>query len=276
MRFDDVGHMVVCRQHDVVDILLFLREFPAYGVGAGVVGAVVVDRFAARVAQQQTPLFQYAVGVEVMQRFAVLRDDRRERHARTVGFGDAFDGARDFALDDARAAHLHGQRVHLVADLERALHLFDLLGALFLAHFGHGEHQVYRLVVVQQCGFDTQQRRQPKLCLSAVRGQEMDFAPQRNGFAEPFLEFGEGICRCDADLCAQLAQRGLRACPDDVLDREIVAVECLFARVGVDQARQRGDVQPEIVEERRILPEIVGVVRIVVGRKGVARQQDDP
>ena len=265
MRFDDVGHMVVCRQHDVVDILLFLREFPAYGVGAGVVGAVVVDRFAARVAQQQTPFLQYAVGVEVMQRFAVLRDDRRERHARTVGFGDAFDGTCDFALDDARAAHLHGQRVHLVADLECALHLLDLLGALFLAHFGHGEHQVYRLVVVQQCGFDTQQRRQPKLSLSAVGRQEMDFAPQRNGFAEPFLEFGEGVCRRDADLCAQLAQRGLRACPDDVLDREIVAVECLFARVGVDQARQRGDVQPEIVKERRILPEIVGVVRVVVG-----------
>ena len=32
----------------------------------------------------------------------------------------------------------------------------------------------------------------------------------------------------------------------------------------------------EVVAERRILPVIGGVVRIVVGRKGVARQQDDP
>ena len=104
----------------------------------------------------------------------------------------------------------------------------------------------------------------------------MDLAAQRNGFAEPLFKLGHGERRRDADFGAQFAQRGLRTGPDDVLDGEIVAVQRLFARIGVDQARQRRGVQSEVVAERRILPEIVGVVRIVVGRKGVARQQDDP
>ena len=171
---------------------------------------------------------------------------------------------------------MHRQRVHLVAYQERAFHRLDLLGALLLAHFGHGEHQFDRLVVVQQFGLDAEQRRQLELRLAAVGRQVVDLAAQRNGFAEPLFKFGHGERRRDADFGAQFAQRGLRTGPDDVLDREIVAVQRLFARVGVDQARQRRGVQPEVVAERRILPEIVGVVRIVVGRKGVARQQDDP
>jgi len=83
-------------------------------------------------------VLQYAVGVEVMQRFAVLRDDRRERHARTVGFGDAFDGTCDFALDDAetegclqhraggtRPCGRHRQTAHdVLRDTQRRLHDF--------------------------------------------------------------------------------------------------------------------------------------------------------
>ena len=158
MRLDDACYMVVRCQYDVVNFFLLLREPAVDGVGARVVRAVAVHGLAACVAQQQPPLLQYAVGVEVVERLAVLRDDRGERQARTAGFGDALDGARDLALDHSRTAHLHSQRVHLVAYQERAFHRLDLLGALLLAHFGHGEHQFDRLVVVQQFGLDAEQR----------------------------------------------------------------------------------------------------------------------
>ena len=78
MRLDDARHMVVCRQYDVVNLLLLLREPAADGVGARVGRAVAVHGLAACVAQQQPPLLQYAVGVEVVERLAVLRDDRGE------------------------------------------------------------------------------------------------------------------------------------------------------------------------------------------------------
>ena len=236
------------------------------------VRTISLDAFAAGVAQQQASFLQYAVGVEVVERFAVLRHDRRERYALSLGLGDAFDGACDLAFHDARAAHPHGRRVHVVADPEGAFHLFDLFGALLLAHFRHGEHQVYRLVVVQQCGLDTQQRRQLEFGLAAVGRQEMDFAAQGDGPAQPRFELRHRECGRDADFGAHLAQR---SGPDDVLDCEIVAVQRLFARVGVDQAGDGRHVQPEIVAERGVLAEIVGVVGVVVRREGVARKQDD-
>ena len=111
------------------------------------------------------------------QRLAVLRDDRGERDALSAGLGDSLDGARDLALHHARTAHPHGGGVHGVADAEGALHLFELLGALALAHLGHGEHDLHRLVVVQQGGGDAQQRRKLQLGLAAVRGQVVDRPP---------------------------------------------------------------------------------------------------
>ena len=210
-----------------------------------------------------------------MQRFAVLRDDRREGESRSERLGDAFDRAGDLALNDARAAELHGQRVHFVADAEGSLHLLDLLGALLFAHLRHGEHQVHRLVVVQQGGLDAQQFRQLELRFAAVGRQVVDFAPLGDGLAQARLEGGRREGLRNAYLGAQLAERGLRTGPDDVLDGEVVAVEGLLARVGVDQTHQRGNVESEVVEERRVLAEIVGVVGVVVRCGGVSRKQDD-
>ena len=107
----DARHVVVRRQYDVVNVFLLLGEASAHGIGARVVRAVAFDGFAAGVAQQQPALLQHAVGVEIVERLAVLRHDRRERHALSLRFGDAFDGSRDLAFDDAALAdHLryHG------------------------------------------------------------------------------------------------------------------------------------------------------------------------
>ena len=210
-----------------------------------------------------------------MQRLAVLRHDRGERHPLAVGFGDALDGTRDFALHNARAAHPHGCGVHAVADAEGPFEGLDLLGALLLAHFGHGHHQLYRLVVVEHGRRDAQQRRELELRLAAVGRQVVDAAALGDGARKAGLQFGHGVRCADADLGAHLAQRGLRAGPDDVLHGKVVAVERLLARVGVDDSRDARHVQPEVVAERRILAEVVGVIGVVVGRKRIAGQQDE-
>ena len=165
--------------------------------------------------------------------------------------------------------------MHFIADFEGAFHLLDLFGALLFAHLRHGEHQVHRLVVVQQRGPDAQQLRQLEFGFPAVGREVVDPASQGDGLAKAFFQLGHREGRRDADPGAHLAQRGLRTGPDDVLDGEVVAVERLLARVGVDHPDHRRDVQPEVVAERRVLPEIVGVVGVVVGRQGVAREEDD-
>ena len=272
---DDACHVVVGREDDVVNILLFLGEASADGIGAGVVRAVPLDAFASGVAQQQPTLLQNAFGIEVVERFAVLRDDRGERYALSARLGHPFDGPCDFALDDPRAAHLHGQRVHVVSDAEGALHGFDLLGALLFAHFGHGEHQVDGLVVVQRCGFDSEEFRELEFGFAAIGRQVVDLAPECDGLSEPGGEFGHREGGRHADLGAHFAEGGLRPGPDDVLDGEVIAVEGLLAGIGIDEPDDVGDIQPEIVSERGVLPEIVGVVGIVVGREGISGQEDN-
>ena len=210
-----------------------------------------------------------------MQRLAVLRDDRRERHTESHRLGDALDRTGDLALDDARAAHPHGERVHLVSDAEGALHRLDLLGALDLAHLRDGEHQVDRLVVVQQRRSDPQQRRELQLRFAAVGRQVVYAAAEPDRGGQIVGQRRQRAAVGDARAGAFFAQRGLRSGPDDVLDGEIVAVQRLFARVGVDHADDRRHVQPEIVAERGVLPEVVGVVGIIVRRERIAREQDD-
>ena len=205
----------------------------------------------------------------------MLRDDRGERDALSHRLGDAFDGAGDFAFDDPRAAHLHGQRVHFVSDVEGALHGFDLFGALLFAHLGHGEHQIDRFVVVQRRGFDSEQFGEQEFRFAAIGGQVVDLAAQGDGLAQAGGQIGRREGLRHADLGTQFAECGLGAGPDDVFDGEVVAVEGLFARVGVDQADHRRDVQSEVVAERRILTEVVGVVGVVVRSQRIAGQQDD-
>ena len=91
---------------------------------------------------------------------------------------------------------------------------------------------------------------------------------------DAFREAGQRMRFRDPGFGGLFAERGLGTGPDDVLYRQVVAVEGLFARVGVDQPRERRRIQSEVVAESRILPEVVGVVGIVVGRSLVARDQD--
>ena len=77
---------------------------------------------AARIDQQQPSLLEDPFGVEVVERLAVLRDDRGERDALSARLGHPFDGPGDFALDNPRAAHLHGTRGEHAHTVKPGLH----------------------------------------------------------------------------------------------------------------------------------------------------------
>ena len=66
----------------------------------------------------------------------------------------------------------------------------------------------------------------------------------------------------------------LRAGPDDVGHREVVAEERLRVLVDVDQGRQPGQVDGEEVQERAVLPEVIRVGGVVHPDLVVAEEQD--
>ena len=102
----------------------------------------------------------------------------------------------------------------------------------------------------------------------------MDAAAQSDGLADALAKGADRESPCDADLGAHLPQRRLRAGPDDVLDGEVVAVKGGFARLGIQQTRDARHIEAEVVAERGVLTEVVGVVGIIVGGILVAREQD--
>ena len=102
----------------------------------------------------------------------------------------------------------------------------------------------------------------------------MNLATLLQGGGNHAIECLEWLAVGDSHLCAQLHKAWLRTCPDDILDSEIVAKEHLLARLGIDNRHQGRQVESKVVDEGRVLTEGVGVVRIVVGREGVARNQN--
>lgn len=265
---------VVRRQHYIIYILLFLRESAAHGEGSRVVRHIVVEVLAARVAQQQTAVLQNTRMVVVVQHLAVLRKDGRERYSRAVRHRHAVHRARDLMLAASRAGKAHSGGVHAVAYVESLFQSRDLLRALALAHLRHGEEQVERLAVVEHARGYAEHIRQLQFGLAAVGRQVVHCAALLYGATHVRGEGRHRLGVRHAHLRRQIGDGGLRSHPYYVVHGEVVAVERLRARVGVDYARQHRHVVAEKVEERRVLTEMIGVVRIVHGRLRVAREQD--
>ena len=271
---NDLGDVVVSRQHDLVNLALFLREFATHGVGTCVVRDVVHQVLATAIDQQQTTIFEHTLRVEIVQRLAVLRHDRRERHAQAHRLGNALDLARNFALDKTLTTHLHCGRMHLITNQKSILQLLNLLVALHFAHLCYGEHQIDRFMLVQHIDTQAEQRRDQHLRLATIGGQIVHTSIQRNCLTHRGRKLRKGCSLGYTHLRTKLSHSGLRTCPDDIFDRKIIAIECRFTRLGIDDTHHRGHIQSEKVEERRILTEIVSIVGIVVRRGHITREQN--
>ena len=264
----------MCRTHDLVDIALLIGKASVHGIGTRMVRHVAVDMLAAGIAQQQTSRLERTRVVVVVQHLAVLREDRRKRHTRTVRHGNAVHGTRDLMLTAARTAQTHGRGVHVVTDIECLLDTCKLLVRLNLTHLRNRKEQVERHAVVHHRRHDAQQLRYLKRRLAAIRGQVVYLASLSQGVAQIRRQRRHGPRLRHPNLGREIRYRRLRAPPDDILNRKVIAIERLGTAVGVDNTRQGGQALSEKVEERRILTEVVGVAGIVHGRLVIARQQD--
>ncbi len=72
-----------------------------------------------------------------------------------------------------------------------------------------------------------------------------------------------------------LFQRLLVANPDNIFQRGISAINCFFSGFGVDHARNIGDVNTKIIQERTILPEWIAICLIIHRYFLVAKKKND-
>ena len=206
-----------------------------------------------------------------MQRFAVLRYDRRERYSGSVLQGDAFDRPGDFAFGNPRTAHAHRQAVHFAGGLAGPFDLFDLRRLFYLAQRDDGARQFRRSVGRQPVGADAEQSAHRRTGFAAIRRQEEDAAAFGDGRFDPLLQVGGRLCFFDADFAGQFGQGRLGPRPDNVFEGRVVAEQNVFAGIQIEQAGAARAVQPEKIQERAVLPESERIARIVGRRFVVAR-----
>ena len=92
--------------------------------------------------------------------------------------------------------------------------------------------------------------------------------------AMPLLELGHRRRGRDGRRLGLVRDGRLRAGPDDVGHREVVAEQRLRVLVDVDEGREPRQVDGEEVQERAVLPEVVRVGGVVHPDLVVAEEQD--
>lgn len=262
---------------EVEDGLLTLVELLAYRARGGEVAAVVAGHLGTGVEEEEVAVVGGVNVAMVVERLAVCSGDDGERVVAPTLLGNGGDGCAHLGLVDAGAHHAHHGAVHIHGDVDSLLYLFNLLGCLVVAHIDDGTDEslppLTHIVGGDRTGRKKPERLQFEDVLGAVGGQEMDGAARGQGSLDHLLETGEGKGLRGSDHGGLLAEEGLRAHPDDVVDGEVVAEDNVASFIDVDDGSEAVEVESEVVEERGVLTETVGVVGIIHRSMVVAEEQ---
>ena len=259
-----------------VDLPLAWAEFAPYRDGAGDVAAVKIGILRPGVIQRQLTCLHLIAVEMIVQGLSAHRKDHRVSHPPAVGQRNAFHPARHLALVDPRAGHLHGGDVHLAGDLQGVLDFGQLQVGFHRALRGHRHNQRFGNVIIDPPRMEAEQRLQAKQVLRPVLRQEVNPAFLVQGVLQRISQL---LCRYsvrDPAGLPTLADGRLRPHPDDLVDGVIVAEERFLIRVDIDQRRQPGKIQPEIIQERAVLAVVVTIITIVHRALVIAEKKDHP
>ena len=115
--------------------------------------------------------------------------------------------------------------MHLVANLKGTLQGLDLLCRLLLAHLRYGKHQVQRLALVEHIKTNAKHIGNRNLELCAIWGQVVYGAILLDSLAQNATNICQGEALLYTYLGCLIGDGGHRACPDDILDCEVIAKE---------------------------------------------------
>jgi hypothetical protein len=261
---------------DAVDDLLALGEPAVDRHGRGQVAGVMEGGLGPAIEQEHPAAAQgFRLSVLVQDLSVDGRDDG-ERQVSAGGPGHLVDGRGDLGLGHGGPGHPQGCEMHIDGYVDGLFDLGDLLGRLDGPLFDDGPNERHRRLGRGAVGLDPQPGQQLQLVLGPVRRQKMDRA---SGLPEPLqvlFQAGRGQHARHTRQSGPILERRQGTRPDEVLDRQLGAVEGLRAFVQIEDRGQAGGIEPEIIKEGAVLAETIGVVRIVHRAFVVAQEQRDP
>ncbi len=221
---------------------------------------------------QPADLQNFVVQV-VMQCLPVLRQNGRERGHIAAADHNALHCAHHLLLYHSGAHKLHCGVVHCIAQVAGAVNLCYLARLLYKSLGHNGFDELFAGAFVYRGGFAVQDFGEQDDVVGAVLRDIMHRASFCQGLGHKAGQTCKGVGLPYSDLGGLVCNALLRTHPYDVVNIHIVAKNNLSAAVNVNHGRQAGLVQPEIIQERAVLPESISVVGII--RRGFVVAQKD-
>ncbi len=178
-----------------------------------------------------------------------------------------------FGLRLPLARVAHGGHVHGAADVYGTLHFGHFFGA-FVRALGHnGADQGFGSSAFLFRQRDVQGVFQQQHVVVAVRRREVDRLPCPPRFFQKRRQPAEWQHLAHARTGSEVFHGGHGAHPYDVFETQIVAENDLAPGIDVDYGGQPWFVDPEKIQEIAVLPEMIGIARVVHTYLVVAGEQ---
>ena len=161
-------------EHNLVNILLSLRELSTNGESTGIIRSIAHISLCARVVEQQIASVQYVFMSMVVKDLSVLRDYRVERSQKTMLEAYTLDCTIDFVFRNAFLSHLHCGGVHFVANFGSSLQFLYFAGFLYITQSDNSLYQWKRRTFLQFRNRNTQHRRKENHIVVTVWRKEMN------------------------------------------------------------------------------------------------------
>ena len=166
-----------------------------------------------------------------------------------------------------------GCQMHLGAQVHGLFDESDLFERLVVALADDGFDERNARARRLCCWFHAEQFPQPDAMVATIGWQEMNGLAFAASLVEISFQLAHRSRVCDAELRSTLLQRGHRACPDDIIDRQLVAEDDDPVLVHVDDGGEVGVVHSDEIQERTVLTKLICVVGIVHAHFSIAEEQ---
>ena len=163
--------------------------------------------------------------------------------------------------------------MHVDRYVDSLFNLLDLLGALVVTLIDDGAYELHRGSCRLCGGCDTKKFLQPHLLLTTIWGEEVYCLSFCLCVLQVCCQLGHRHSLGDAYTLALLLDGGLYAGPYNVVDGKFVTEDNLLVLVDVYDGCKTCIVRCEVVEECRILTEMIYVIKVVSAYFGVSEEK---
>ena len=197
----------------------------------------------------------------IVQSLSVDSGNRCKRKLAIIGFGHPVHFCYDFVFVHTRTKYFHSRNVHISRHITCLFYLFYFFGRLITALCHNCTNKWNRTFLA--CRRNAQPLHQFQFMLRPVGRQVMHCLSLAHCFMQIVHDFGRRHYFRYAHTPAFLFQGRLRSHPYDMVNRKFIAKYNLLVLINIDNRRQTGKRQTEIIQEGRILTITESIVLIM-------------